>query len=464
MTLIPGSPIPQSLLNVVQSGFLERLIREPLVSEQLYRMDSKAEEWQGQLGETVTFTRRGLMAVKITPLTPGSDPAASNYSTEQWTVTAAQYADSNDTFMPASNIAIESTLLNNARSLATNAAQTMNRLARNKLFQAYNGGVSSVFATGTSGTPTLKIASLAGFTERLNPTTGKLAAVSASNPLPITFSSAEPANTVIGAVPDSVNDPFGPGTLTLGTNLSAAVATRVEVRASTRAKRFRVGAGATIDSITGSNILTLSAIVQGVSRLRQMNVRPHPDGYYHVHLSPVAEAQIFQDADFKSLHQSLPNEQRYQQFIISTLLGCKFIRNTDDPNSATVTTLTAAPGGAGGAFVAGEIGGEVINANGIGILRTIITGDACVFEKYFDESAFVTAAGVNGKIGNFSLVQNSVQLMLDRIRYVARAPQDKLQQMVTQSWSWSGDFGVPSDELTGDASRFKRAFVIEHSA
>lgn len=464
MTLIPGSPIPQSLLNLAQQGYLDRTIRDGLVPGQLYRMDARPEEWQAMLGETAIFSRRGLMAIDLAPLTPGTDPAAGNYSSEQWTVTASQFSGSNDTFMPASNVAIESLLMQNAKALGVHAAMKMNRIARNKLFVAYNGGESTVFLLGVIGGTTLKVSSLAGFTERLNPTTGKLAGVSASNPLPITFTTAEPANTVIGAVPDVATDPFGPGTLTLGTALSTAVPLRTGVKASTTSKRLRVGGGATIDAITASNILKLEHVIQAVARLRAMNVQPHSDGYYHVHLSPATEAQIFQDADFKNLHQSLPNEQRYQQMIISTLLGCKFYRNTDDPALARVSATTAAPGGAGGALVAGEIGGEVRNASSIEILRTIVTGEGNLIEKYFDESAFVTAAGVNGKVGNFSVTNNGLALMLDRLRFVMRAPLDKLQQTVTQSWSWSGDFGVPSDELTGDASRFKRAFVIEHCA
>jgi len=59
--------------------------------------------------------------------------------------------------------------------------------------------------------------------------------------------------------------------------------------------------------------------------------------------------------------------------------------------------------------------------------------------------------------------ENWVQVMTQRIRYIMRAPLDRLQQVVGQAWSWSGDFAVPSDSLTGDSARFKRAVVIEHA-
>jgi len=86
-----------------------------------------------------------------------------------------------------------------------------------------------------------------------------------------------------------------------------------------------------------------------------------------------------------------------------------------------------------------------------------------VYEKYIDESQFLTDAGVTGKIGEFSVMNGGVAVMSERIRYILRAPLDRLQQIVSQSWSWSGDFPVPSDGLVGNSARFKRAAVIEHA-
>ncbi len=66
------------------------------------------------------------------------------------------------------------------------------------------------------------------------------------------------------------------------------------------------------------------------------------------------------------------------------------------------------------------------------------------------------------KIGGFSVVNNGIQIPTERLRLIIRAPQDRLQQQVSQSWSWTGDFGVPSDFFGGlGGSRFKRAVVIE---
>ena len=64
---------------------------------------------------------------------------------------------------------------------------------------------------------------------------------------------------------------------------------------------------------------------------------------------------------------------------------------------------------------------------------------------------------------SFSITNGGVQVMTDRIRYIIRAPLDRAQQVVGQMWSWSGDFAIPTDLLTGDSARFKRAVVIEHA-
>ncbi len=95
------------------------------------------------------------------------------------------------------------------------------------------------------------------------------------------------------------------------------------------------------------------------------------------------------------------------------------------------------------------------------IRRTLVTGGGVLVEKYLDESKFITEAGVNGKIGEFSIINGGVAVMAQRIRYLLRAPQDKLQQVVDQTWSWSGDFAAPSDSLAGDSARYKRAVIIE---
>jgi hypothetical protein len=49
------------------------------------------------------------------------------------------------------------------------------------------------------------------------------------------------------------------------------------------------------------------------------------------------------------------------------------------------------------------------------------------------------------------------------VALIVRPPSDRLQQVISTSWAWTGDFGVPSDSGTGDAALFKRAVVVDHA-
>ena len=453
------SNVPSSLESLIQQNLLERMFHDALYPRQLYRSEAEVNLWQANLGERMIFTRTGLITPNTTALTPGTDPLPGSYDTEQWVAEASQHAATIDTAMPSDYVTLASLFTRNTKQLGLNAGQTLDRLCRNKLFTAYLSGEASVTQDGSASDSTIAVSTINGFTEQL--LNGRLDPVSTVNAISISFTNGEPSNTVVSAVPSDPAVPNGPGILTLGTPLSGAVPARTGVLASTRARRLRVGGSATVDGLTGADIVTLDDLNSAVSRLRQNNIPPHEDGLYHVHMEPEVESQIFRDNQWQRLHQSLPESFAYRELAIGQILGTVVYRNTESPSLDTVRSVIPVPGGAGGAVVAPEIGAEVVNANGLKIRRTIVTGGGALYEKYLDESRFITEAGVQGKIGNFSVTNNGVAVMTDRIRFMIRSPQDRMQQIVSQTWSWSGDFPIPSDQLTGDDSRYKRAVVIE---
>jgi hypothetical protein len=450
-----------SIVNLIQDRTLERVFHDALFPRLLYRSEAMAEKWDANIGQRQVYTRTGLVSVDTTPLTPGSDPTPATYAIEQWEAECSQYGKSLDTHMPTSYVSLAPTFLRDTVQLGLNAGQTMNRLVRDRLFRAYLGGETVSIAAALAGATSIVVASLNGFNEVL--VAGRLLPVSPANPLPITFSAGPAANTVIGAAPLVPADPLGPGVLTLGAGLSAPLALRAGVRALTRSRITRVGGSATIDGITVANVLTLQDIINTVARMRSQNVPPTADGFYHVHVTPEGEAQLFQDNAFQRLFQSLPENAVYRDLGIGQLVGCRFYRNVENPDDTNSGALVDTSGGAGFARESPEIGGEVINQSGVAIKREIVLGGGAIYEKYIDESQFLTDAGVTGKIGEFSVMNGGVAVMTERIRYILRAPLDRLQQIVSQSWSWSGDFPVPSDGLVGNSSRFKRASVIEHA-
>lgn len=452
--------ISQSILNLVQDRTLERVFHDAMFPQLLFRSDMIAETWGANIGDRLVMTRTGLMEPVTEATQPGQDPLPSSYATEQFEIEASQYTGTKDTYMPTSTVAIAPLFLRDAATLGMQAGQSLNRIARNKLFRPYLGGNSVLTAASNSGTSQLNVASINGFVEVL--VNGRLQQVSSSNPITIGFpGSAEPANAIIAFVPASALQPYGPGTLFLQSPLVNTLANRQPVVASTGAFIYRTSGSTSIDGISASNSLTLQDINNTVAYLRSQNVPTHGDGMYHLHVSPQGEAQLFKDQQFQRIFQSLPDNSVYTGATIAELMGVKFLRNNENPGPFTVKPGSLIATGTQ-ARMAPEIGAEVINATGFAPYRALLTGGGVAYEKYLDEGAFVTEAGITGKIGEFAVVNNGLQVMTDRIRYTLRAPLDRLQQMVAQTWSWSGDFALPSDQTVGNTARFKRAVVIEH--
>jgi hypothetical protein len=456
--------VPADIVNLIQDRTLERMFHDALFPRLLFRSEALPETWAANLGERMMFTRAGLIPVKTTPLTPGSDPVPGSYATEQWEAEARQFGDAIDTHMPTSYVSLASLYLRNTATLGLNAGETLNRLVRNALYNAYTAGNTNAIAAAAAAATQIRVANISGFTEKL--VNGRPQPVGPSNPLGVTFSvSGEPANTVIGAVADDPANPFGPGTLFLGAGLtvglSISASARSGVYADTRSRVLRVGGGSTVDALASTNLLTLQDVINACSILRASKVPPCSDGSYHVHLSPLVEGAMFSDNQLQRLFQSLPESMQYRDLAIGHLNGAMYYRNTETPNVENSGTLVATGGGSGSAQSGTEVHADVRNQNGVAIQRTIVMGGGAVYEKYLDESKYITEAGITGKIGEFQVTNGGVQVMTERIRFIARSPLDRLQQIYGQAWSWSGDFPVPSDQTTGSAARFKRAIVIE---
>lgn len=443
---------------IIQDNALVKQFEDALYPQLLYRMEARPEIWEGEAGDRRIFTRSSLLAPRVKSITPGEDPDPKNQSFEQWVVQAQQYTDSSDTHMPTSHLALAAKVLRDAHTLGLQSGQSINRVSRNRLFCAYVGGNTIVDGGATS--VSMVVASINGFTEVL--VDGQLQPVSATNPLPITIGASTAAD-VIAASPTDSDFPFGAGTLTLAASTTFAAADPVV--SSQGSTIIRPGGVTSIDGLTTASILTLTELRRAVAELRSNNVPPHADGFYHCHLDPFAENQAFADNEFQRLNEQNYGDAPYQMFAVGKLLGSIFYTNSESPGESTAGALQVSrPSDASDARLAEDIQAEVINKLEVRVLRTIITGGGSMYEKYVDESNYISLAGVTGQVGAFSITNNGLQVVTDRIRYIVRAPLDRLQQVISQTWSWTGDFAIPSDQLTGrNAARFKRAVVIEHA-
>lgn len=456
---------PTGIYNLVQEGLIERAFHDSLMPNLMYRSEAMFEPWQGNQGQEIFETRQGLLRPKTTPLMPGTDPVPQRPIYEQWSAKLAKYADAIDIHMPTSVVSSINQFLADISALGKAAGQAINLVARNALFQAYLSGSTALTAAASSSDTSISVASLNGFTDVIVPGTNlRPVPVSSTNPLPVTIYSAvtQTAN-VIGAIPSDATDPNGPGTLVLAAGLAQNAAIRVSVVSKYAPRILRTGGGTGIDALSSSDTLTIQDIVNAVAVLRKTNVPPHEDGTYHAHLDSLANAQFFADPVFQRLNQSLPQGSVYQTGLIDKLLGVTFYMNNESPGSMNAGDSNGNRISTGSsAYYSQQIGGETTNGTGVDVGHTIITGRGALYERTLDESAFITEAGINGKIGEFDVMNNGYQVQTERIRFILRAPMDRLMEFVSAAYSITTAFAVPSDATAPSGpERFKRAIVIQ---
>lgn len=444
---------------LVQENILERAFHDALFPRLLFRGEASPQIWPANVGDSMVFTGTGLIKKKQKPLTPGQDPTPSTFQSEQWSAQLQQYADSVDTHMPTSIAAIANLFLRNAQQLGLSAGQTLNAVVRNRMYNAALSG-HTVADGAQAAVTTLRVLRLNGFTTARRPDlpTGsavRFDTVSTNNPLAIRAGAALTAVNVVGFSPDIPGDETGPGTLTL--DAAVTVANRDPVLSDDRTFLVRVGGGNTIDAIGAADLLTLSNIRAAVSRFWQQNVPEQPDGRFHCHLDPTSQSQVFADPEFQRLLTSLPDYYMYKQFALGELLGTVFFRNSENPLPETVE------GGDTNTFSEDDpFAGELSNASGVVIHRPLFVGQGLIHEYYQDLGLLLTEAGVTGRTGEPSITNNGIEVNTDRIQLLIRSPLNRLQDLVSTSWKFIGDWPVRTDVTTGDARRFKRVLVIEH--
>lgn len=419
--------LPAAVRAIVQNGLIEGAFRDALVPNFLYPAIADLEPVSGGVGDTITKTRTGLLTPTTTGLGGNTDPSPSTYAIEQFSVTIDQYGNSMDTNMLQSAVSAASKYLADVRTLGINAGQSLNRIARNRMYAAYGGGTTFVPAGGASST-TLVVDDASGFDKVL--VNGVPTAVSAGTPLSITINGV--ANTVVGCN-------LGTNTLTLGT--SVATTTGWAVVSSTSSYFIRPNARASQYQLTTSDNATMSLFRSAVARLRAMAV-PTVGGYYVAHIDPTTEAQLFADSDFKQALQGRVDSPVFQELSIGRFGGIDWVRNIEAPQP--VKTLTGGSGtvhrpivfGAG-ALIASPLADQWALLDG----SKVDAGDKAAVERI--------EAGDSGLA----------------VALITREPIDRLQQVIGTTWSWVGDFAVPSDGITSfssDTALYKRGVVVEH--
>lgn len=450
---------------LVQENALERAFHDALFPRLLFRGEATSQEWPAGVGDTQLFSAPGLLPTKAKPSIPGTDPLPQTWPSEQWPAQLQQYDGTIDTHMPTSMVAIANLFLRNAHQLGLQGAGSLNKVARNRLYNAALAG-NTVADGAAVATTALRVKRLNGFTRARRPdlpagSPVRFELVSATNPLAIVLfdNAVETANTVVGFTPDTPGDEVGPGVLTLGT-ATTNVLNRAYVLANDRTTIVRVGGGNKVDDVGSADTPTLSDVRTAISNMWMNNVPEHPDGRFHCHIDPVSQSKIFSDPEFRQLMTALPDYYVYRQFALGEMLNTVFYRNSVCPVASTVD------GGPTATFLQDDpFAGELFNTGapgGVRIHRMLFTAQGGMFEYYSDLSQLITEAGITGKVAEPRLVNNGIEVFSERIQLVIRAPLNRTMDMVSTTWKFIGDWAMRTDACTGDAQRFKRTVVIEH--
>lgn len=438
------SNFPAALQPIIQQGFLQREFQDQIQSMLGFRQIARRETFPNKIGETITKTRPGLKAPVTTPITPSSNTnldnglSPSTWTVEQYALSIAMYGDTIDLNTVTNRVGIVEQFLQNAKTNGIQAAQSLDRLARNALFNAYMGGNTRVRTTLGAPAATISVDDIRGFQNVF--VNGVLTAVSGTNTMQVTVGSN--IYTLTGVAADGSNVSTAPngvsGTLTFSGNVTVADGTALNAVTA-----YNSGAGvapfilrpngrSNTSAIVGTDLLTMGSVLDGVAYLRRNGV-PTVDGMYNFYLDPVSARQFFADPDFKQLFQGATTAAKeFRMGRVVELVDVRVIPTTE----SYVQTLS-----------------------GTTIRRPILVGAEALVEGDFEGMAAEDVAGDNAVID-----------MVDDIVQVTREPLDRLQQIIAQSWYWIGGFTAPTDQTvnanivpTASASYYKRAVVFEHA-
>ncbi|MDR3736042.1 MAG: hypothetical protein P4L10_10965 [Acidobacteriaceae bacterium] len=422
---------PAALQPIIQTGYLERKFEQALRAKLAYRSIADQEEFAVKIGETLTKTRAGLLPAATTALTPSANTnfdnglSPGNWGVEQYTLTLAEYGYTLDLNIVTNKVGIASQFVQNAIALGEQAARTMDTLAANALFNTYLGGNTRLTTTATSTTQ--PVDDVRGF-QTVFSSTGQIVPVSTGNPLTVTVNGV--ANTVTGyTVSGTSTAPGGiAGSLTFGTSVTGTTGFAVVsgiapsiIRPNNRATTAALVAGDTLPMISG--------VLQAATNLRN-NAVPTIDGLYNCYADPQQIQGLFNDSSFQNMFRGAYESKEYRQGEIFSLAGVRFIPN----NLAPQQTLS-----------------------GLSIHRALVCGKGALVEGNF--------AGQDENMDGNPLAET---MTVDKVRMITRAPMDRLQQIVAQSWSWMGAFTTPSDTTanpttlpTATNAAYKRAVIVE---
>ncbi|MBV8656611.1 MAG: hypothetical protein JO142_02190 [Burkholderiales bacterium] len=465
---MPIQNFPAQLQPIIQQGFLETEFQKPLLSQLVYRSIADREVFPNKIGETITKTRNGLKNPVTTPSNPANNTnldngmSPSQWTVEQFTLSINQYSDTIDLNIVNEKVGMASQFLKNAKVNGFQAAQSLDRLARNTLFGVagtgtvggYMGGNTRVRVSNGSAATTVSVDDVRGFQVALVSgqnfiTAGQPQAASGTF-LPVSPSATATViingnpYTLIGATVDASNQSTTPngvsGVLTFQSNvLQADAQVNNTVQHYNAPTMLRPNGRANTSLLQSTDLLTLGLLLDAQAQLR--NNAPMEADEIDVYLDNKSMRQLFADQDFKILFQGQYGSDEFRTGRVYNILGLRLHPTTE-------------------AFV--QYNGQAAVAGGPTWTGPTVRRVICCIKGALVEGDF---EGIGTQFDNESHIIH----VAEGVAQIVRPPLDRLGQIIAQSWYWIGGFTLPTDATanqiiipTASNAYLKRGVVIEH--
>jgi len=435
---------PAQLQPIIQQNFLEREFQDAITSVLGYRDVARREPFPNRIGETISKTRPGLKTPVTTPMNPSANTNLDNgltpasWTVEQYTIAINQYGDTIDLNIVADKVGLAGQFLQNAKTNGIQSKQSVDRIARNTLFNAYLGGNTRVLTTLGAAAATIHVDDIRGFPTVM--VSGQMVAVSGTNPMNVTVGSdvyslvaatADATNVSSAAIAGGIS-----GTLAFASNVTVADGTTGNTVVGAFAPRIiRPNGRLTSAALANTDLFSLSMAFDAVAQLRNNGVPPI-DGFYEIHLDPTSCRQLFADPDFKLLFQGATDASNvFRMGRVIELADLRFKPTTEAYVQPHPTIA------------------------GLFVRRPIVCGEGSLVEGDFDGMPEIEGTDND----------DAILSVHDGIVQVTREPIDRLHQIIAQSWYWIGGFSAPTDQTvntnivpTASPAYFKRAITLEH--
>lgn len=458
---INNLPAVQDLLE--QQNLLEQVLQEPLLARLAYSRLADRYIFPNGIGETITKTRPGLypLAAAMTALNPSNNTGLDNglsdtyWKSEQFQLAIQEYALTTQTNVKQDRTLIRRTFLQNVNALGENAGRTFDGLCAQYIHKAYDGGNSFVTAAAAQAATSFHVDNGYGFDTAFSSTNspGLPSAVSSGNKLACTIydssGAVKESVNVIGCAFDGTNTStayvggvaYGASaTLTIDAGLGTALVEGDVIVANDGSFVQRCGGKNSRYSLAAGDIITLEDLAQAKAKLAARNVPPLPSGNYACVIDPRLWPLLLKDSAFNYATMGKMGEGYFATGMVDRTLGIEFINSNMVPAYST-------------------------NTAGVSALHAVVMGQGALikgtFQGHIDSNKQAAA------------MDNADIRFIDGedIAMITRAPMDRLQEWMTQTWNWVGGFVAPTDVTsdstiipTTDSARYKRVVVVESAS